>query len=289
MIEGFTKDLDEIIHARVSWRDYKPVELSKEDIEKIDSILGEISQKKGPFGGQARFKLITLFDKPKEEAKQLGTYGMVRGAKYFLVGAIPRGNLNYEDYGFLFERVILRCTELGLGTCWLGGTFNKSAFSDAISLAEQEDLPAVSPIGYTKGSHGLIGGIFRLAIKAHKRNAWFEMYYDGNFAKPLTEELCPPEYRQALEWVRVAPSARNKQPWRILVDENSVHFFIKAESVENGKPKIMNFQRLDLGIAMSHFELGVKLKQIAGKWSVLSDLNIKGPTDLKYMVSWIKQ
>ncbi len=289
MSKGFTMDLDEIINARVSWRDYKPVELNKEDIQKVETIIQEVSQMKGPFGCQARFQLITLFDKPKEEAKQLGTYGMVRGAKYFLVGAVLRQQYNYEDYGFLFEHLILRCTELGLGTCWLGGTFNKSAFSEAIKLTEQEDLPAVSPIGYTKASHGLIGGLFRLVIKAHKRNAWFEMFYDEEFGKPLTEELCDPSYKEALEWVRVAPSARNKQPWRVLVNGNRVHFFLKAESVENGVPRIMNFQRLDIGIAMAHFDLGMKQKQVPGKWTVVADLGKEIPNDLKYVVSWVKQ
>ena len=289
MIEGFSRDLDEIIHSRVSWRDYKPIELSKEDIEKIDGILRDAMKMKGPFGNQARFQLIALVDKPKEEAKQLGTYGMIRGAKYFIAGAVPHSDYNFEDYGYLLEYVILRCTETGLGTCWLGGTFNKSAFSEAMKITDKEVIPAVSPVGYTKESHGLIGGIFRFAVKAYKRNPWFEMFFDGEFGKPLTEELCDPVFRQALEWIRVGPSAQNKQPWRIVVQNNKVHFFLRAPSVENGQPRIMNFQRLDIGIAMSHFELNMKQNNVQGSWSIMNEIGFRYPSNMKYVVSWIKE
>jgi hypothetical protein len=146
-------------------------------------------------------------------------------------------------------------------------------------------------VGYTKDSHSLIGSIVRLGAKASRRNPWFEMFFDKEFGKPLTEDLCDPQFRQALEWVRVGPSAQNKQPWRIVVENEKVHFFLRATSVENGQPKIMNFQRLDIGIAMAHFELGMKEKNINGSWNILKEplAGTKVPNNMKYVVSWIQE
>ena len=46
------------------------------------------------------------------------------------------------------ESLILYATSLGLGTCWIGGTFKKGQFAKAIDLKGDEILPIVLPIGY---------------------------------------------------------------------------------------------------------------------------------------------
>ena len=39
------------------------------------------------------------------------------------------------DFGYVFEWLILRATDLGLATCWLGGTFKRGAFGQAVGAA----------------------------------------------------------------------------------------------------------------------------------------------------------
>ena len=61
--------------------------------------------------------------------------------------------------------------------------------------------------------------------------------------------------------VRLAPSAVNRQPWRILVDQNCVHFYLKRTKGFNGGK--IDMQKIDMGIALCHFdlmceELGIK-------------------------------
>ncbi len=41
-----------------------------------------------------------------------GTYGVIKGAGVFLVGAMERGHRDMEDFGYLFEQIILFATEL---------------------------------------------------------------------------------------------------------------------------------------------------------------------------------
>ena len=53
--------------------------------------------------------------------------------------------------------------------------------------------------------------------------------------------------------------------------------------------RLCDLQRLDMGIAMSHFELTAKELGLKGKWVVEDDLN-KNPSALtEYIVSWESQ
>ncbi|WP_339366070.1 nitroreductase family protein, partial [Vallitalea maricola] len=55
----------------------------------------------------------------------------------------------------------------------------------------------------------------------------------------------------AYEAVRLAPSALNKQPWRLVKKDNIIRFYQNTKSVE------MNLGNIDMGIGMAHFEYGL--------------------------------
>ena len=65
----------------------------------------------------------------------------------------------------------------------------------------------------------------------------------------------------AIEMVRIAPSASNKHPWRVVLDETgkSFHFFMERTPGYNNNPLLKSdLQRIDTGVAMYHFEAAVK-------------------------------
>ena len=57
--------------------------------------------------------------------------------------------------------------------------------------------------------------------------------------------------------VRWAPSAVNKQPWRAVVKDNAVHFYLKRSSGFGGHDTL-DMQKIDIGIALCHFELAAQ-------------------------------
>jgi len=61
------------------------------------------------------------------------------------------------DLGYCLEKVVLEVTALGLGSCWLGGTFRRSRFARRIKLADDELLPVVIPLGYPAESGKTLG------------------------------------------------------------------------------------------------------------------------------------
>ena len=86
--------------------------------------------------------------------------------------------------------------------------------------------------------------------------------------------------------IRLAPSAVNKQPWRVVVTDQGIHFFEKhAMKTEVGS---IDMQRIDVGIAICHFHLAALEQKIAGHFERKAP-NIKLPKDMTYIASWITE
>jgi hypothetical protein len=274
--------LSEIIKKRISCRSYsdRPLE---------DKVMSELSghisaAQKGPFDNQPNFKLIHMDNLTPQEWKKMGTYGVIKNARYFLAGTVKNTPLAMEDLGYCMEILILKATALGLGTCWLGGTFQASGFAQAVDLRKGEILPTVSPIGYPAETKSLTEKIMRRFAGSDNRKPWSDIFFANDFATPLTQAQAG-KYCDALENLRLAPSASNKQPWRILLDtvENTFRFYL-SRSFGYNLLRGVYLQDIDLGIAMSHFEITTQEQGLAGIWQV--NTNAPKETSLDYIVSW---
>ena len=141
----YSRSIIEIIKERSSRRSYTPQPV---EAEKLGALRDFFAALEGPFGGGARFVILDTTGWGEGKINALGTYGTMQGARLFIVGIIRRGEHDMEDFGYQFEKIILRATDLGLGTCWIGGIFNRSRFADKAGVREDEVLPAISPLGY---------------------------------------------------------------------------------------------------------------------------------------------
>ena len=244
----------------------------------------------GPFGNDGRLALAEASAEDRAELRVLGTYGMVRGARTFLAGAVGQGPMDLEDYGYAFERAVLYAVALGLGTCWLGASFNRSGFAGVIKVRDDEILPAVSPVGYPADSRTFVDATTRFLAGSRKRKPWSDLFFDGDFGVPLSAEAGGP-YAEVLEMVRLAPSASNRQPWRHVKEEGRdvFHLFINRSAVYSNivaNAPGGDLQRLDMGIAMCHFDLTAAEPGLAGNWEVLAPPPLELPERTTYVASW---
>jgi hypothetical protein len=93
----------------------------------------------------------------------------------------------------------------------------------------------------------------RKGVKADVRNPFETLFFDGSFDTPLSEEKAG-DLRIPLEMVRLAPSAVNKQPWRVVITDHQAHFYeYRSRGYMDGTG--WDIQKIDMGIALSHFEL----------------------------------
>lgn len=279
----FGTPITEIIKKRLSVRTYLAQPLLLETKDKLRELFPIIN---GPFGRNVRFNLIEGDLALLKSGAKLGTYGVIRGASSYVVAVVEKAERNLENYGYCLEKVILYATSLGLGTCWLGGTFKKSEFSKAIEQRDHEILPCITPIGYPSNKKSLIDSAMRFVAGSKSRKSWNELFFSRDFSHPLSE-LEAGNYMIPLEMLRLAPSASNKQPWRIVKESNKNHFFLQHTK---GYAKMLGYdlQRVDMGIAMCHFEMTVEEQGIKGKWQIIDPVGIDTPPDTEYVVSWVE-
>jgi len=264
-----------LIKIRKSCRTYDGKAVEKIARQKMIDYAAQISEK-------AKIKVrFTLVNNNHLEGK-LGTYGNISGAKSFIVGILNKQEKDAVEFGYLFEKIILFTTDLGLQTCWLGGGFNRRDFKQNTKILENEFIPIVSPVGIKKGNPRLLESVMRTAVGADKRKPWSELFFQGNAAVPLSKSDAGP-YEIPLEMVRLGPSASNKQPWRIIKDNNAFHFFL-YRTRGYGVPNY-DVQKNDIGIAKCHFELSAIESGLTGKWQQTA--NINAPGDWEYITSWI--
>ena len=229
---------------------------------------------------------------PEDSAalKGLGTYGFIKGATAFIVGAIKPGDSgDMEDYGYLLERAVLEATDLGLGTCWLGGTFTRSSFAKRIGARPDEVIPAVVAAGYpAEGSHK--HWVRRSAGSEH-RLPFERLFFEDSPSTPLDPHLTA-GLADMLEVVRWAPSASNKQPWRLVRRGRSWHFYLQrtkgyGKGVFSSLVLKADLQRVDMGIAMCHFELAARELGMGGRWVVEEPTIDVSTAGWEYTASWV--
>lgn len=270
------------IKQRYSVRNYVDQPIEQDKIKKITDFFETNSI--GPMGNAMRFVIVDATSYERSELKTLGTYGMISGARTYVVGAIKKGENSKEDFGYCMEKNILMLTQLGLGTCWLGGTFKRSSFAQKINLSEDEVIPCITPIGYSGEKKTIKENLIRSLVGANKRKKAEELFFDLRPDQPLNLAAIG-KVADVLEAVRLGPSASNKQPWRIIRDDaGAYHFYLDENERYNNAMGEMKLQNVDMGIAMCHFELTAIECGITGAWKKAKPALDAGR--LKYIVTW---
>ncbi len=279
----------QLIRQRYSCRVYEKTPIRAESIKQIEAISGSIST--GPFGTPLRFNLVVATAEDGKAMKGLGTYGTIKDPAGFIVGAAGKGDKNLEDFGFGMETIILRVTGMGLGSCWLGGSFRKTRFAEKIGATVDEVVPAVAAIGHPgESTRGL--NRFRQGVRTGARRSWEELFFDAGSGKPLSEEAAG-AYAIPLEMVRLAPSSHNYQPWRIAREDSSFHFWLERTPGYGPESRafkllgVADLQRIDIGIAMCHFELTAREMGLQGNWERLDPGNQRFAETAQYVVTWV--
>ncbi|MGC9523766.1 MAG: nitroreductase family protein [Anaerolineae bacterium] len=280
----------DLIERRYSCRSYAETPIAAETQARLSAFMAEHAV--GPLGTRVRLRLIAAEEGDAAALKGLGTYGFIRGAMGFVAGVVPEeGDFVLEDFGFVMERVVLFATGLGLGTVWLGGTFTKSRFAEKLGVDEGESVPAVVATGTPADEPRGLDRWIRRGAKSDQRRPWSELFFEGGFDAPLSREAAGP-YDTVLEMVRQAPSASNKQPWRLVRDGERWHLFLRRTrgyAARNALIGIADMQRIDMGIAMCHFALTAEEVGLSGRW-VREMPEIATPDDRTlYVVTWVSR
>ena len=89
--------------------------------------------------------------------------------------------------------------------------------------------------------------------------------------------------------MRIAPSASNKQPWRLVLDRRKkalLHLVMHEDERYNNMLGEVKLQELDMGIAMRHVEVAARAFGIRGSWKRLDPDPIGLEEPWKYIATF---
>ncbi len=267
-------NLAELIRTRRSVRTFDGKALSQELKHQILAVAQEAAN---PYEIPISWRLLDL----KED--HLSTPVIV-GADTFLAGKMEKVPHAEEAFGFSLEGIVLKAWSLGLGTTWIAGTMDRSAFERAMKLTGEEVMPCVTPLGFPAPKMSIREGMMRKGVRADERLDFSLLFFEKSFDTPLTPERAG-EWAPLLEMVRRAPSAVNRQPWRVVLDGTRAHFYERRTKGYVGKDG-WDLQKIDMGIALCHLALGLEEKSRPARL-VIEDPGIPMPADTLYIASYL--
>lgn len=241
----------DIILERHSVRSYADTPLSPEEVNAIRAQISDINS----HVPAAHFQFFTDDDSPFRGG--MGSYGIFRNARNYVAAVVDTGVANaLELAGYAGEQIVLRATELGLGSCFVGGTFDNNKMP--VQLRVGWKTVFIITLGHPEGKKRM--GEKIIYSLSHRRKMEPADFYDsGRSAVPLdrAEEMYP-AFRNALTAVAAAPTAMNRREVRIWIgSDNMIHASV---------PEMTGFQPIDLGIAKYN------LRQIIpGEWDFGND------------------
>ena len=144
--------------------------------------------------------------------------------------------------GVLGESFVLEATALGLGTCWVTGSYRRSNLN--VPVGPDEAILCVIAVGKPETP---------LAAPTSRRRKAPEHFCRGDFL------AWPEELLDAAALVQSAPSAMNMQPWVLYMGP-------KGEFVLDANDRA----HLDAGIALCHAELALETPHV---WHFGTDRN----------------
>lgn len=216
-------------NTRISRRSYNNRPLEVLQAEVVKNAIAAVNEK-------YRLHIQLVIGNGAAFSKLSKSYGLFSGVQNYIamIGKTDAADF-LERIGFAGEEIILTAVGEGLGTCWVGGSFDKKACR--CELDEGESIVCLITVGEVLNSLSIKERLIRNVM--HRSSKEIDDMI-------TTDATLPPWVMKGMEGVRTAPSAVNKQPVKFNFSKG-----ILTASVE--KPD--SYQAIDLGIAKYHFSL----------------------------------
>lgn len=230
------------LKLRHSQRVFTDKPLPKDIINRIEALITDVNTHEAG----VRFELVVDDSGPFNSF--LKSYGMFRNVKNYIACVVDHDYAHYlERAGYYGEKLLMNAFCLGLGTCFIGGTYNKDKVTARIRIGEE--LLYIIAIGYESDKKASITAQLTQYI-SHIR----KLDYKDYLVTDLTMDECFsafPLLRDGIEAIACSPSALNKRPTRINIRRTTNEGYKLSLCV----PEQNKHQLIDLGIAMYNFQV----------------------------------
>lgn len=201
----------EIIKSRLSVRQYRNQTIEESKREELNTCIKEANE-------ESHLSIQVFYDEPKCFDSFMAHYGKFTNVGNYI--AIVGNKSDQEKAGYYGEKIVLKCQEMGLNTCWVAMTHGKSQ----AKIKKGQKLLILISLGY-----GDTQGV------AHRSKSIKELSHADEETEWFTK---------GMEAVCLAPTAMNQQKF----------LFELKNGVVTAKSLGGFYSKIDLGIAKYHFE-----------------------------------
>lgn len=211
-------NIKEAISARHSVRQYLKKPIAPELRTKLDELVKTCSEESG-----LSFQIV--YDEPMCFNTFLAHYGKFTNVKNY-IAIVGKKSLDKLDElaGYYGEKIVLAAQQMGLNTCWVGGTYGRR--KNKAEVGDDEKLVCVIAIGYGANEGN-----------KHRSKAIEKLTDVPGLGMPQW-------FRNGMIAAMMAPTALNQQKFFVTMDGE--------EAVITTKGGMMT--KIDLGIVKYNFE-----------------------------------
>lgn len=172
------------------------------------------------------------------------SYGTFVNPQNYMAAVVDTGvNHVMEKAGYFAEKFVIKAVELGLGTCFVGGTYDSDSVNAVLRAGEK--ILFVVLFGYELKKERFTEKL--LVNFVHRKKMSPQDFFEpaDEYEKALSHF---PDLTEGLEAVACAPSSLNKRPVRIFEKRIFDRDHLCARVDESNKKNL-----IDLGIAKFNF------------------------------------
>lgn len=244
----------QFLEERQSVREFQDKNIESEILTRLMELAKEIEQTNG--NGNIEFVLYENGIEIYKALKNSGGYTgvMIESPHYIGIQFKKSNKENLVKTGYCMESLISRANQLGLGTCWISLNDVSTENKKILGATEENKIDYITAIGYPKKK-----SLFEHLATSSRLSIEDIVYMKEWGNKVRIEELDMRGLSDIFYYARYAPSAKNNQPWRFIVENNQVKL-----SVVNPE-KLSNY--IDAGIIAYYFQGVAHDAGIGNSWT----------------------
>ncbi len=201
-------------------------------------------------------------DEVYDKLKNIAGYNeLMLEAPHYLIFLSEDKEHYLENIGYAAQNVMLKAFELGVGSCWIT-IKNGEVIKEKLNIKSDKKLSALIALGYDDNKNKVLyenvseynpskAEVKIVEDNVSERMRVSDVVYINKWGENAdTDELTNLGLLEAFFYARLAPSTKNRQPWRFIYDNGTVVLALRKDENVNEYE-----QKVDTGIVMLYFKL----------------------------------
>jgi len=261
----------DIISRIKSVRDYKDEEVSPEIIKQLKDYYVEGKRLLQDIEIEVKLRnKDVVYDNLKNIA---GYNDVMIEAPHYLIFLSEDKKHYLENVGYAAQDVMLKAFDLGVGSCWIT-IHDEEVLKEKLNLKTDKKVAALIALGFDDNKNKTIvestsqynpsqTNVSIIEDNVTERIRVRDLVFLNKWGEDVDpDELARLGLLEAFFYTRLAPSTKNRQPWKFIYDKGTIVLAIRKDDNINDYE-----QKVDTGIVMLYFKLIVDSTLFNLEWN----------------------